>query len=216
LSAPIMGNGLLAILHERISEQREVSRFLHDTIAQDLVALAFTLSRLESLALSDVVLEETRSAIALIDGCCALVRTVGVMFASSILDGGVPDLAIDRLAELMRAETGIPVILDLDPPSPMSHGAQTLLLAVVRSCFAMVVRRRAEPAIFIRLRNQEHTVILDIEISPPPPGSVGVWTLFKGCAAALGGEFAAQHNSEQFTASLSLPQEGSVSQEARP
>ena len=197
-------DGLAAILKERISEQLEVSRFLHDTIAQDLIALSFTLSRLESLALSDTARAEVESAVGLIDGCCRQARIIDVMMASPVIDGGAPDAAIEHLAELLRSETGIPITLDLDPAKALSHEGQVLLLAVVRSWFALVVRHGAKSAIFIRLRNRQ-MIILDIEISPAPPGNPDGWTLFTGCARALGGEFAVQYNPDRLAASLSLP-----------
>ena len=207
MSAPLIEKGLLTILNERISEQREVSRFLHDTLAQDLVALSFTLSRLESLGLSGAAVDEVHSAIALIDGCCSQFRIVDAILASSVFDGSAADAVIEQLAALLRDETHIPITLDLDPAAPLGDRSRMLLLTVVRACFALVVRRRSKSAIVVRLRNQEHRVVLNVEVSPPPPGSLESWTLFRGCAASLGGDFAVQTMAERFSACLSLPGE---------
>jgi signal transduction histidine kinase len=207
--APMVGKndgGLPAILRERDFEQREMSRFLHDTIAQDLVALSFTISRLESLSVFDAARGDIESAGALISACCRQVRIVDAILASSNPDGGAPEALIENLAELVRAETGIPIALDLDPPSPLSRDTRILLVTVVRSWCALAVRRRIQPAILIRLRNRRNRVVLDLEMSPPPPGSAEGWTLFRGCAITLGGDLSVTHSSERLTASLSLPE----------
>ena len=58
-------------LADRTAELREISRFLHDTISQDLVQLSFKASELRSYAVRDSSsLADADSALEIVDRCC--------------------------------------------------------------------------------------------------------------------------------------------------
>jgi PAS domain S-box-containing protein len=69
------------IIAERIEESRYMSRFLHDTISQDLIALSYNVSYLETAAKGEAALTHTRAAVDLVDRCCRYIRILSFMMS---------------------------------------------------------------------------------------------------------------------------------------
>jgi signal transduction histidine kinase len=196
-----------AVFADRIAELREISRYLHDTVSQELVTLAFTLSYIESMALPDSARAELESAQRMIDHCCREVRLIGCLLAPAplVADNPLPS-AIEQLAQFLSEETGMRISCDLDPPPALSDDSHALLVTAVQSWLALPIRRRTEPSVQIRLRNRPREVMLDLGMSPPPADAAEGWALLRGRARALGGEFSVTVESERVSAFLRLPQ----------
>jgi signal transduction histidine kinase len=196
-----------AVFADRTAELREISRYLHDTVSQELVTLAFTLSHIESMPLPDSARAELESAQRMIDHCCREVRLIGCLLAPPPLvsDNPLPS-AIEQLAQFLSEETGMRISCDLDPPPALSDDSHALLVTAVQSWLALPIRRRTEPSVHIRLRNRPREVMLDLGMSPPPAAAAEGWAVLRGRARALGGEFSVTVESERVSASLCLPQ----------
>ncbi len=196
-----------AIFADRIAELREISRYLHDTVSQELVTLAFTLSYIESMRLPDSARAELESAQRMIDLCCREVRLIGSMLAPPYRTDNPPLSTIEQLAQFVREETGIRIACDLDPAPALSDDSQVLLVTAVQSWLALPIRRRAEPSVQIRLRNRPREVMLELVMSPPPAGAAEGWAVLRERARALAGEFSVIVEPERVRASLCLPQD---------
>jgi PAS domain S-box-containing protein len=68
-------------MKDRTAELHALSRVLHDTISQDLVALSFHVGNLHETADSELRRTETASALDLIDRCCRHIRVLSYMLA---------------------------------------------------------------------------------------------------------------------------------------
>lgn len=196
-----------AVFVDRIAELREISRYIHDTVSQELVALAFTLGNLESMPLPDSVRTEVESAQSMVDRCCREIRLIGAMLAAPSLSGVPLHSAIEQLAHFVMQETGIRISCDLDPVPTLSDDSQVLLAAAVQSWLSLPIRRRAEPAVLIRLQAPLREVTLELGMSPPPAGAADGWALLRERARALGGKFSITLEPERVSASLSLPRD---------
>lgn len=197
-----------AVFADRIAELRELSRYLHDTVSQELVSLTFSLSYLESMALPEDARTELESAQRTIDHCCREVRLIGSMLAPPSLAETPLNSAIEQLADFVMQETGIRITCDLDPSSARSDDAQILLMTAVQRWLALPIRRRAKPAVLIRLRNRPQEVILELGMAPAPADVENGWTALRERTRALGGKFSVAHEPESVKASLSLPGDG--------
>lgn len=206
MSGSVHDDSVSAIFADRTAELCDISRFLHDTISQDLVALSFTLSQLQTMALNASARTEVESALRMLDRCCREVRLIGSMLAPPSISDITLDAAIAQLAQFLRDETDIPVTLDLDPVPPLQEESQLLLIASVQMWFARAIRHRAGRSICARLRGRPKKVFLGLEMSPPPAGALAGWTVLRERARAHGGDFSIESNSGRMIASVSLPE----------
>jgi signal transduction histidine kinase len=196
-----------AVFTDRIAELREISRYLHDTVSQELVSLAFTLGFIESMPLPDSVRTEMESAQRMIDQCCREIRLIGSMLAPPSITGIPLHSAIEQLADFVMQETGIRITCDLDPAPTLSDDSQVLLATTVQSWLSVPIRRRAEPEVLIRLRESPHEVTLELGMSSAPAGAADGWAVLRERSRALGGNFSVTVESERVSAWLRLPQD---------
>ncbi len=185
----------LKLIKDRAAELREISRFIHNTITQDLVALAFNVSELEATAL------------ALVDRCCRDVRVISCMLAPPVLPETTLEESIELYAGYVREEAGLPVAVDVDPVSgTVSPEAQALFFTAVQKWFARGILSRARPEISVRLRDRGVGAVLELEMVPPAlVVSVSGWAIIRERARALGGEADIAGDSTRISARLSLP-----------
>jgi PAS domain S-box-containing protein len=202
-------------MQDRTAELHALSRVLHDTISQDLVALSFKVGNLRATADSPVRQTETTSAVDLIDRCCRHIRVLSYMLAPPLLSEGTLEASIERFTGYVREETGLAIALDVDPVSDsVSPEAQLLMLTVVQ---AWIVRGMGSAPRFdltVRLRNQAAWTVLELEMArlepavrvlpsvfPPDAG----WSVIRERARAFGGEFDITADSTRARARISLP-----------
>jgi PAS domain S-box-containing protein len=192
---------------DRTAELRDISHFLHNTVSQDLVALAFNLNQLETAPIGAPWRADAESARRLIDRCCRDIRVISYMLAPPSLSETTLEASIAQHADFVREETGLAIALDLDPvPDTVSSEAQLLLFAAVQSWVGHGIRSGAEPAISVRLRVRSGGVVLEMEMVPPAlVVSLRGWVVIRERARALGGEFDIAGDLQRITARMSLP-----------
>jgi signal transduction histidine kinase len=173
----------------------DISRFLHNTITQDLVALSFNVGRHETTALG------------LIDRCCRDIRLIDCMLSPPSLSETTLEESIERYAGYMRAEAGLPVTVDIDPVSgTVSPEGQVLFFAAVQKWFVRGILSRSGPDISVRLRNRGLRTVLELEMATPALATAhSGWAVIRERARALGGEVDIAGDAKRVVAKLSLP-----------
>jgi PAS domain S-box-containing protein len=203
------------LLTDRTGEFRNMARFLHDTISQDLVALSYHVSYLENTAMDQPARTHIRSALDLIDRCCRYIRVMSFMLAPPSPPETTLESSIEQYMDYLREETGLAVTVRIDPiPVTAPIEAQPLLFAAVQKWIAQAIRARGKPAISVHLGNRGAGTVLELETiraaSAPPAGPVPRslntgWALIRERTRALGGEFDIAGDSTRSVAKISLP-----------
>ena len=202
-------------MKDRTVELHALSRMLHDTISQDLVALAFNVGNLQTMAIGLPPQPETAAALELIDRCCRDIRVLSCMLAPPLLSEATLEAAIEQFTGYVREETGLTVVLDIDPVSDtVSPEAQLLLLTAVQEWTVRGIRSNPKSNLTVRLRNHDARTVLELEmvrVAPqvpvlPPvlPPDAG-WSVIRERARALGGEFDITTDATRVRARISLP-----------
>jgi PAS domain S-box-containing protein len=203
------------LMTDRAIELRDISRFLHDTISQDLVALSFNVSRLDNTPPDVPRRTRADSALELIDRCCRDIRIISYMLAPPSLCETTLEASIELYASYVREETGVAIAVDVDAvPGTASPGAQLLLFAAVQACVARGIRNHPKPEISIRLRNRGTGILLEMEmicLAPPLSPHAG-WAIIRERARALGGEFEIGVDSTHVSVRISLPDQANYEQ----
>jgi PAS domain S-box-containing protein len=204
----VIDNASRNLMMDRITELRDISRFLHDTISQDLVALSFNVSHLETTAPGVPGQIDAESTAGLVDRCCRDIRVISYMLAPPSLSETTLEASIELYAGYVREETGVAITLDMDPvPGTVSPEAQLLFLAAVQSWVARGIRSRPKPEISVRLRHRGAGLVLELEmagVAPPLSPHAGL-AIVRERARALGGEFDIAGDSTRVSVRISLP-----------
>jgi PAS domain S-box-containing protein len=203
------------LITDRAAEFREMARFLHDTISQDLVALSYNLSYLETMALSQTERTHTSSALELIDRCCRFIRAMSFMLAPPSPPDTTLEESIQQYMDYLRDETGLVLTAGIDPvPASVPLEAQSLLFVAVQKWIAQGIRTRGKPAISVRLGNRGAGTVLEMEtvcmapaplVEPRPQSPHTGWAVIRERTRALGGEFNMAGDSTRAFARISLP-----------
>jgi PAS domain S-box-containing protein len=146
-------------------ERRRISRDLHDSTGQDLVALATTLSQLHSLIPSSN--KKTRKLAshceALANQCLYDVRTLSYLLHPALLDENGLEDAIRHFADGFAERTGIEVELDISPQSGrMAPDVELALFRVLQESLTNIQRHSASLNAKVRLNRQAGTVSLEV------------------------------------------------------
>lgn len=203
------------LMTERTTEFREMARFLHDTISQDLVALSYNVSYLETMAMNQAERTHTSAALDLIDRSCRFIRAMSFMLAPPSPPEITLEESIEQYMDYLRHETGLALTAGIDPVSAtVPLEAQSLLFLAVQKWIAQGIRTRRRPAISVRLGNRGEGTVLEMETvclaaAPPvelPPRSPNTgWAVIRERTRALGGEFDIAGDSDRVFARISLP-----------
>jgi signal transduction histidine kinase len=198
------------ILEDRAAELRQISRFLHDTISQDLVHLSFAIHSIHDAARDLPVLSETATALKLIDRCCRDIRILACTVSPLYLAESTFDSAIEQHAAYFNEETGVSMSLDVDPAPSMPLDIKFLLFAVVQMWAARSFRAGREGTVAIRLRSLADAAVLELEVRAAPSVLRPVdflegWSIIRERVAALGGRFGIDAGSDYAQARLWLP-----------
>lgn len=202
-------------MKDRTVELQVLSRVLHDTISQDLVALSFYVGNLQIMAIGPRGQTEAASALDLIDRCCRHIRILSYMLAPPLLCEATLEASIERFTGYVREETGLTFVLDIDPVSgSVSPEAQLLIFAVVQAWTVRGMRSGPGSNVTVRLRNHGASTVLELEtvrlepavpVLPPVfPPDAG-WSAIRERARALGGEFDIVADMSRASARMSLP-----------
>ena len=191
---------------DRAAELRGISRYLHDTVAQELVAASFAVAGFEAAASNALLRADFETAARALERCCSYVRVISSVLAPPSVDAEALHISIEEMAALVGDETGMSVTLNLEPVSgTISAEAHLLLLAVVKCWIGRAIRGRANPAVAVRLKSCSGGAVLALEMAPPLPGLEDGWETMRERARALGGCFSIERDSQRASVLLSLP-----------
>ncbi len=140
-------------LKEIQEERSTTSRFLHDTVSQDLVALSFSLSRLQQNQQTAAGLQAISQSMELLDRCCRDVRLLSYLLAPPLFEeiGLIP--ALEWYGGHLQREAGMSVELDFELLSTLpSQERQALIFAALQACVARSVRQMDKTAKTVGLR----------------------------------------------------------------
>jgi PAS domain S-box-containing protein len=202
-------------LTDRIEELRNMSRFLHDTISQDLIALSYNVSYLETAAMDQSAMTHTRAAADLIDRCCRYVRVMSFMLAPPSPPQNTLEASIGQYTDYLREEAGLAVVTDIDPvPDTVRPEEQLLLFVALQKWIAQGIRTRRKPRISVRLRSRGARTVLEMEtlcdasvhsLEPRQGSPQAGWAVIRDRTLALGGDFHVDGDSSRVFARISLP-----------
>jgi PAS domain S-box-containing protein len=154
------GRAALDFIRARDSERFQISRFIHDTVAQNMLGLSF---RIEEWRRDPNGYDFAR-VIEMVERCCRDVRLLGYTFTPPDLgdDGGLGE-AIEYHARTLR-ESGA---LDIDfraelEPETLLRGARAVLFAAVHEFTARAVTTRANKKFRIVLKSDGRSVLLEM------------------------------------------------------
>ena len=187
---------------EVAGERRDVSRFLHDTISQDLVALSFTISKLQSeIGGAD--------ALDLIDRCCRDIRLISYILAPPSTGEAGLGTAIEWYTEYLE-EAGIETDIEFAPgvDESLSLEATDLFLTAIQEWTARMIRRRLRARLFIGLHRNGNGTVLELKSGVDRKMTRG-WTTFRERVRTLGGLFEVMDGPAEVIARLSFPGSGS-------
>jgi signal transduction histidine kinase len=183
------------IMRERTMERRDISRYLHSTISQNLVALSFSVSRLQAETRGAALAGSASHVMDLIDRCCRDVRVVSYMLAPPFTSESSLDALIESYADYLRDEVGLAIHLETVPmPEQVSPEVLSLLFAAVQEWTARAIRKSPQAQLAIRLGTARRAegrdqIVLELESTPGALETGAGWAIFRERVQALGGRF---------------------------
>lgn len=198
------------LMADRAEEFLDISRFLHKTVAQSLVALSFEAGKLEGILMPGLA----QAVGDLIDRCCRDIRMVSYMLAPVLLPGCTLEDSIRYFTNCLCEEAGLDITVDFDAvPVNLPREGQLLLSAAIQEWANRWIRNRPEAKLAIGLGNDGLAIVLELEMvltgpTAPSPADwlLGGWTLIRERARALGGKFDLTGDSMRYFARISLPE----------
>lgn len=154
------------LMHAQDDERRRIATMLHETTAQDLVALKMLLARLHRTAerLSDGERGVLGESIALAEQAMGDIRTVSYLLHPPFLDEAGLSSALRWYARGFAERSGIKVNLDLqDPLQRLPLDTETVLFRVVQEALTNIHRHAGSKTAHIRLQRDAESLVLAIE-----------------------------------------------------
>jgi PAS domain S-box-containing protein len=148
-------------IEARDAERFEISRFIHDTVAQNLVALAFSLDQRKA----DPAAHDPALAIDLVDRCCRDIRLLGYMLAPAKLeeDAGLVE-GIESHARTLKESGALDIEFHAElAAESLSTEARAVLFSAVHEFTAKAVTNRANRPLAIVLRREGPAALLEIK-----------------------------------------------------
>jgi PAS domain S-box-containing protein len=153
------------LLRSRDDERRRIGRELHDSTAQELVAVAVNLDlvRKHSDGLDGATKNLVLDSQAIIEQCQRELRTLAYQLHPPVLDEVGLTGAVQEYAEGFTQRSGIKVTLDADPNvGRLPEETERALFRVVQETLGNVHRHSGSPTATIRIRREAADVILEI------------------------------------------------------
>lgn len=147
-------------------ERRRIGRELHDSTAQNLVALDMNLAQLTRAGEphSDECTRILADSRALVEECLREIRTLSYLLHPPLLDESGLTSAIGWYADGFGRRSGIAVTTDIDPNlGRLSREAEMALFRITQESLTNVHRHAGSPTVSIRLKRRPTAVILEIE-----------------------------------------------------
>jgi signal transduction histidine kinase len=148
------------LVRERTEERRDISRYIHDSISQHLVALSFTLSALPAV---------NADLPHLVELCCRDVRVISCIMTPPPHGEGNLFANIETYAGWLGRETGSPINVSgggrLPPTTP---DTEHLILAAVQEWMIQTILKRVKASSFITLSGEGSGILLELKSVPDP------------------------------------------------
>jgi PAS domain S-box-containing protein len=127
-------------MEARSAARREISRHLHDTIAQHLVVLGLSLTRLEREP-DRITAGEVKKTLSLIDRCCRDLRVISYALAPPLFDDADAGAAFDWYSRVLQDDARVDVEFKVGAlPAGTSPQVRLLLLAAVQEWAQKAIR----------------------------------------------------------------------------
>jgi PAS domain S-box-containing protein len=206
------------IQRERSAELLDISQFIHNTVAQDLVVLSFHIDGVGKMFSYQPPGAPLTQLFTLVDRICRHIRVVSCVLAPPVLTGMTLGAAVEAYVEYVREETGLAIALDLEPVTSLSTEEQLLMFSAIQAWIARGILRYPECSSSIRLRSGGNNVVLKLDLTPalaaaprpsalrPRASAIDGWSLIGERARAMGGAFVAARSPDGFSATLTLPE----------
>jgi len=184
---------LLRAVDASDDERRRIAGRLHDGVVQELAASSFALAgsieRAEQEG-SPALAAQLRETAATVRGSIGGLRSLLVdIYPRSLSSAGLA-VTLQDLAGPLRARN-VEVLLDVPAatdPHRLSSDTQRLVYRIVHECLANVAKHAAASSVVVRLREDEHEVVLDVVddglgfdpaavMAEPAPGHLGLRVL---------------------------------------
>src|SRR5712691_9218100 len=154
------------LMHTQDDERRRIATMLHETTAQDLVALKMLLGRLNRAAdrFNDGERNALTQSISLVDQSITEIRTVSYLLHPPLLDETGLVSALRWYAVGFAERSGIKV--DLDLPESFERlplETETVLFRIVQEALTNIHRHAGSETARIRLRRDAGMLVLAIE-----------------------------------------------------
>ncbi len=153
------------LLRLQDEERRRIARELHDTVAQQLAALAMYLSvlRQEQHVLSEAARQALAEALTLVEQCSRETRTFSYLLHPPLLDEAGLVSAIRWYVDGFSRRSGIPVWLDLPAQlERLPREVETALFRIVQESLTNVHRHSGSPRAEIALRRSSDEIRLEV------------------------------------------------------
>jgi PAS domain S-box-containing protein len=198
------------LLEAQRAASENVSGYLHDTVSQNLVVLAFSLSEMQRHP-EESLTEGLQNAVELVDRCCRDLRVLTYALAPPLFEGSESAAALEWYAEHLRADAGIAVEFSADAiPDDTAPEVRALLLAAIREWAERAIRHRGGRT-KISLTAQFFVISLEFAGERADDEAVGgilSSRLIAERARALGGSIQAAQGEEGISARISVDSRG--------
>jgi len=154
------------LMHAQDDERRRIAAMLHETTAQDLVALKMLLARLNRTAegLNAGEREVLGETVALAEQAMGDIRTVSYLLHPPFLDEAGLLSALRWYARGFAERSGIKVELDLpDPFERLPLDTETVLFRVVQESLTNIHRHARSKTARIRVQRDAETLVLAVQ-----------------------------------------------------
>ena len=154
------------LLHLQDNERRHLARELHDTTAQNLVALSIKLAQARDSAggINSTVYRHLSDSHMLVEQCVRELRTLSYLLHPPLLDEAGLQSAIRWYVEGFTQRSGIEVSLYMSPQfARLPREAETALFRIVQESLANIHRHSGSSTARIRIVRSSSAVQLAIE-----------------------------------------------------
>ena len=192
-----------ALISDRSAQRGELSRFVHDTLSQDLVYLSFVAHRAKG-ASAESSATSVSNAADVVARCCRGVRVLTAMLTCPP-QGSAYQIWVADNADLLREDLGLNLETDLSPEE-LPEEINLLFGTAVHIWFGKAVRMAPPATLSIRSRSHLRELSLELESREavlPTAGSG--WLMIEKTAEGLSGSFEMRQAENSTRACLRLP-----------
>jgi len=153
------------LLKAEDEERRRIAKELHDSTAQDLVAVMMTFDALHQTLIErgDKDAQPLEDGLAVLEKCTNDLRTLSYLLHPPRLEEAGLVGAIRHYAEGFGERTGIAMKLDLpDDPERLAEDEELILFRVTQECLGNIYRHAHSPIARIRFARDAATMVLEI------------------------------------------------------